>query len=1071
MQYRTYLLGFLSLIGLQITSSSQAAVTVYCCDATAEAQFIQDLSSLPSISTDLTKESFESSDWDTSRTSSLNPPTSVASQGITWAGVSSGSTFMRTSTAGGDVHEGSYLMFPVDERDNHLIPDKYSLTANSTTLYGVGGWFRSSNGAKIGFTSNGSGAIDFTGSQARVFEWTFLGFIDDAGFTTLQIEAVDEVGDEGNIFFSDDFTLAAASGAFPGQKLQFSSAAYSVSEGGGTVQVTVERTGGTSGAISVDYEIDFDNSTATEDQDYTSVAGTLNFAAGETTQQFSISILEDAVIEGDETVALVLSGLTVGVLNSATLTITDNDQLAVGQAQFSSNSYTFSEGEGAVSITVQRDGGSSGSGSVDYAMSDGTATAGSDYTAASGTLSFTDGQISSSITLDITEDANQEGTENLLITLSNPVGVTLGTREVAEITITDNEIAPTAGNLQFSGSNYTASEQNNEIQVPVTRINGSSGAVSVVCSTADLTAASGTDYSATQSTLSFADGEMINHCVVPILNDSGYETDETFTVSLSSVSGGAIIGSPETAVVTLSSDDPVPAAGSLQFSLSEYQQTEGGGTATISVSRSGGSSGAVSVDYASADGTATAGSDYVAVSGTLSLADGVSSGAFQVTLSDDTSYEGDETLSLMLSNPTGGAVLGSNTTAGLTISEDDEIPLSGLLVFSAAQFGAEEFDGIVEITVERQGGSSGSVQVNYSTSDGTAVAGSDYEVASGSLTFADGELSKTVEVTIIDDSLLEGSESFNISLSDAVGTILGDVTTATVVIGDDDEPPAAGAITFSNAAFSATEDSGDVTINVDRIDGSTGAVSVNYYTSDGTAVASSDYTFTAGSIDFADGDNSTKSFTVALLNDSDVETDETVSLQLSNFQGGAVAGSESSAQIIITDDDAQSSSSVIGFTITSLTVNESSVNASFTIDRSVVLTGTVSVDLSIGTSTAVAGTDFNVTTGTLEFASGESQKTIDVEIIDNTIVDGDLTIIFVLGNVSGTATIDSNSRSFTLTIADDESDGGSGDDNGGGGGGGSADIMLLLGLMIIVLSHLRLHHLRRVRVIVQQRGN
>ncbi|MCG7918973.1 MAG: hypothetical protein N0E37_14585, partial [Candidatus Thiodiazotropha taylori] len=199
---------------------------------------------------------------------------------------------------------------------------------------------------------------------------------------------------------------------------------------------------------------------------------------------------------------------------------------------------------------------------------------------------------------------------------------------------------------------------------------------------------------------------------------------------------------------------------------------------------------------------------------------------------------------------------------------------------------------------------------------------------------------------------------------------------------------------------------------------------------------------------------------------------ETILLQMSNFQGGAVAGDQSSGQITITDDDVLNASTVIGFTITSLTVNESSVNASFTIDRSVVLTGTVSVDLSVGTSTAVAGTDFNVTTGTLQFASGETQKTINVEIIDNTVVDGDRTITFVLGNASGTATIDSNSGSFTLTISDDEQDGGSdGDDNGGGGGGGgSVDLMLLLGLMIIFFGYLQLQNARQARAYAKRRA-
>ena len=1067
MQYRNHLLGFLTILGLASSFESHAVVTVYCCDATAEAQFIQDLSNLPSISTDITKESFEGSDWDGTRTTGVQ---SVTSQGITWAGSSTESSFVRTSTSGGDVHEGSYLMFPVDNRNDHLIPDKYTLTASGTTLYGVGGWFRSSTGAKIGFTTNGSAPVDFTGADATVSDWTFLGFIDDAGFTTVLVEAVDEGGDEVNIFFSDDFTLGAQSGAFPGQKLQFSSATYSVAENAATLQITVERTGGTSGTLSADYASDSESGTASANQDYTPVSGTLNFADGESSQQITIDILDDTVFEDSESFTINLSGLNIGAQNSATVTITDNDAPAVGQVQFSSSNYTFSEGDGSVTITVQRDGGSSGSGSVDYAMSDGTATAGSDYTAASGSLSFIDGQISSSVTLDITDDATAEGTETLLITLSNPVSVSLAARDVAEVSITDNEPVSSSGSLQFSGSNYTAAESDTSIQVPVTRTNGSSGAVSIVCSTSDLTATAGSDYTATQATANFADGELTSNCVIPILDDSSYETDETLMVTLATPSGGAVLGTPASAVVTLSSDDSIPAMGSLQFSLSEYQLNEDGGTATIAVSRSGGSSGAVGVSYASSDSTATAGEDYTAASGSLSFADGVTSGSFQVSLLDDSEYEGDERVTLTLSNPTGGAVLGQTSQVDLVISEDDLAPATGLLVFSASDIGADEADGLIEVTVERQGGSSGAAQINYATADGTAIAGIDYQVASGTLMFADGELSKTFEVTIIDDGLFEGTETINLILSDAVGASLGETATATISVTDDDEPPAAGSLIFSNSAITAAEDGGDVTVTVSRSGGSTGAVSVDYNTADGTAIASSDYTYTSGSISFADGDAADKTFTVPLLNDSAVESDETILLQMSNFQGGAVAGDQSSGQITITDDDVLNASTVIGFTITSLTVNESSVNASFTIDRSVVLTGTVSVDLSVGTSTAVAGSDFNVTTGTLQFASGETQKTINVEIIDNTVVDGDRTITFVLGNASGTATIDSNSGSFTLTISDDDQDGGSdGDDNGGGGGGGSADLLLLLGLMILFFGYLQLQNARQARAFAKRR--
>ncbi|MFA4905196.1 MAG: Calx-beta domain-containing protein [Candidatus Margulisiibacteriota bacterium] len=119
---------------------------------------------------------------------------------------------------------------------------------------------------------------------------------------------------------------------------------------------------------------------------------------------------------------------------------------------------------------------------------------------------------------------------------------------------------------------------------------------------------------------------------------------------------------------------PAPVPGSLQFSAATYTVAENGGTATITVSRTGGSTGAVGVSYASSNGTATAGSDYTAASGTLSWASGdAASKTFTVTITDDTADEPDETVTLTLSTPTGGASLGSPNPATLTITDNDAV--------------------------------------------------------------------------------------------------------------------------------------------------------------------------------------------------------------------------------------------------------------------------------------------------------------------------------------------------------------------------------------------------------------
>jgi hypothetical protein len=114
----------------------------------------------------------------------------------------------------------------------------------------------------------------------------------------------------------------------------------------------------------------------------------------------------------------------------------------------------------------------------------------------------------------------------------------------------------------------------------------------------------------------------------------------------------------------------------LQFSSSAYSVDESAGSVTITVTRGGDTSAAVTVDYATSDGTATAGQDYTAVSGTLPFGSGVTSSTFAVPITADSVTEGNETVNLTLSNPTGGASLGTPSTAVLTIVEQAGIPVT-----------------------------------------------------------------------------------------------------------------------------------------------------------------------------------------------------------------------------------------------------------------------------------------------------------------------------------------------------------------------------------------------------------
>jgi uncharacterized delta-60 repeat protein len=250
--------------------------------------------------------------------------------------------------------------------------------------------------------------------------------------------------------------------------------------------------------------------------------------------------------------------------------------------------------------------------------------------------------------------------------------------------------------------------------------------------------------------------------------------------------------------------------GTLSLSTNAYNQAEDAGSATITVSRGGGSAGEVRVDYATSDGTATAGTDYTATSGTLIFANGVNTKTFSIPLTADKIIEPNETVNITLSNLQGTGSLGTQNTAVLTILNDD----TPVLQFERSGYGMPEGSGSVQILVNRAGGASLPVTINYATSDtaaylqncnvlnGTATSRCDYVGVLGTLHFAANETSKTISIPIVDDTYLEGAENFSISLSNPTGgAVLGTNKKAVIQIADNDTNPLSSNPIDSTAFF------------------------------------------------------------------------------------------------------------------------------------------------------------------------------------------------------------------------------------------------------------------------------
>jgi YVTN family beta-propeller protein len=345
--------------------------------------------------------------------------------------------------------------------------------------------------------------------------------------------------------------------------------------------------------------------------------------------------------------------------------------LLPGTLAFSAASYAVDENDPAriVRVTVTRTGGSDGAVGVSYNFSGGTATNGSDYYYANGTLAWADGDAAAkTYDIGIYPDNTYEGsgTETVDLTLSSPTGgAVLGSQNTAVLTINDHE--DQCGTISLSSSTFTVAEDGGSATITATRTGGYNNEVSVrVYTYSGGTATSGVDYTPIttipQNYMVWPEGDMANKTVtIPIINDSEVEGDETINFQIASIyypTGCAFLGSKTTAVVTIVDDEGKN--GTISLSAPAYSVTEDGGTVTITATRSGGSTGAVSVDYATASGTATAGADYTHTSGTHTWADGESgSWSFTVPILTDALVEGDETFNISLGSPTGGAALGA----------------------------------------------------------------------------------------------------------------------------------------------------------------------------------------------------------------------------------------------------------------------------------------------------------------------------------------------------------------------------------------------------------------------------
>jgi uncharacterized repeat protein (TIGR01451 family) len=458
------------------------------------------------------------------------------------------------------------------------------------------------------------------------------------------------------------------------------------------------------------------------------------------------------------------------------------------------------------------------------------------------------------------------------------------------------------------------------------------------------------------------------------------------------------------------------------ITINDRALSESTSPANFTVTLSMTSTQTVTVDYSTANGTATAGADYSAVSGTLTFAPGETTKTINVPITNDTLDEPDETYFVNLSNAS-NAILLDNQGQG-TINDNDNTPT--LSINDASVTEGDSGTKTLDFTVTLSTASGQTVTVDYATADNTATAGTDYQAASGTLTFNPGDTTKTVSVIINGDTTVEPNETFFVNLTNpsnatttdnqGQGTITNDDVTPSISITD---------VTLNEGNAGTTAFTFTVTLSPS----STQTVTVDYATADGTATAPGDYTAIATTqLSFAPGETS-KQVTVQVNGDTDVEGNETFFVNLSTPTNATIADNQGVGTI--TNDDAAATSADLSVTKTdspdpvaigndityTITVTnngpDTAVNAvlSDTVPTNTTFRSiTTPAGWTCGTVPAVGGTG-SISCTNPGFAAGSSIFTLVVRV-NTTATDG--TIISNTASVSS-STADSNGLNNSAT--------------------------------------------------------
>lgn len=718
------------------------------------------------------------------------------------------------------------------------------------------------------------------------------------------------------------------------------------------------------------------------------------------------------------------------------VTLTVNAQPSVG---FTETSFTVAEGgsgqNNPVTLTVALSQAVNQQVTVNFATANGTAIASQDYVPTSGTLIFAPGQTQKTIVVTTIGNNTPQPSRNFFVNLSQISGPVQTINAKATVTIVDDDGSPTVTITPSVGNFEGAKGTLTPFVFTVTASGTSASAYTVSFNTANGTAKAGVDYQPAAGTVTFNPGDLTKTITVNAIGNNGYAPDKTFFLNLNpSANNTYNLGNPSQGVGTIFNDDAIP---TITINDVTVQAPSSGTTPMVyTVTFNGLAESAATVNFATANGTAKAGTNYVANSGTLTFpvpADGTTTTQTQqitVQATNDPAQTTTLQYFVNLTNPVNAEITdnqGVGTITPLIVEPKAQIRLvlssdaSGLTPITSIKGGQEFFlvaftkDLRVTVPDASKGVFSAYLNVGFNPTQvqttGAIQYGTDYPNAQrGNANTLQG-----VGATANSTPLGAGEERlFSVPVK-VIQNIAGTVNFAAnpdlnpgdeVSVFGEDNPLPPQAVTYLGTSITVLPAStvsvadASTTVGQDLVfsvtvtrqsDDTDKTISVQYATSPGTAVPGVNYNDTSGTLTFAPGET-TKAVTVTTLPNSNPDINRTLFLTLSNPTNAVLANSQATGTII-------NPIAAPVLSITDATATAGLGNAVFTLTLDKVSSAPITVNFSTANGTAVAGVNYVAQSGSVTFNPGQTSKQITVQVLSGSLDDVNRTFFLNLTGI------------------------------------------------------------------------